>query len=65
MREQITAWEYLELVAGELCPCGHYAADHDQADGSVSEPGTDMLVEDFGPCTKCLCDGVMSVVNAD
>lgn len=50
--------EFLRLVAGELCPCGHGKADHAQPldDEAYEEMG---LTEVMGPCEKCDCGGVV------
>lgn len=54
------AHEFLLLVAGELCPCGHMKSDHD-------EPSGDLLGEVFGACRVegCGCEGVIDARMGD
>lgn len=52
--EQPSASEFLELAAGERCPCGHTRGQHDR------RPGDDM-----GPCHVhgCVCKGLIYCVG--
>lgn len=55
MTEALNASEFLELVAGERCPCGHVAGEH--AAPNPEPIGT--FIETMGACELCPCRGVV------
>lgn len=52
----VDARELVEIIAGERCPCGHLAENHEDAAVSTV-PG---LHEEFGECRICSCRGVVA-----
>ena len=50
------SFDFLRLVAGDLCPCGHDASDHE-------EPV--LPDEAMGACRVCECKGVIVLDEAD
>lgn len=52
--ESIDARTFLEMVSGTRCPCGHSKEEHD------TRPG-----EDFGPCYKCECQGLIQPLEEE
>lgn len=44
--------EFLEVVAGVRCPCGHHKDNH-------SEPNPEVELETLGPCMLCECQGLI------
>jgi hypothetical protein len=48
--KSIGAREYLLLVAGEVCPCGHNAGEHD-------EPTSDLPGDFLEVMGRCLVEG--------
>lgn len=50
--------EFLRLVTGDLCPCGHNKGQH-------SDPSPDIEGEVMGACNECTCNGVIDLNEVD